>query len=532
MYMSPLAAAKRSAPAAATTAKPSLGSATTVAIAAAAALLASLFLAPPPSAFHVLSSVFDIRHLDDALAALYLWPNAEMAAEGNLVGWCLTSECMDQAFVVRVTELTLLGGSRSSEALGFSVPDITVGDYSLLTFVLSVLISGVLVNLAMLLSDLIARLLFTRFDASKCSLPSVLPWPDPAGNSKPFDVPVPDASEEQLASFLAFRGVALPATDAARREAAAREAISYMAELFDRKHDDWCYRHYALREKGLAFPYRALFMDDWNFYGETSAHLRPVGNGQIIFALHHAMEGFMPLLYFWTHNPSYFFFSMYADMGVEAYDTLAMIYRRWTGRDHTLTRHHPAVDHILTPHHLFGVFFETLALMGGPGISKTFMFHVEASAHASGVFILAAIVMHQTPAQSWPRFLYRFQKCVVAAIVACRVIWWIPVAAGSLRLAYAYSGDFPAWLAPYGIRGLGHSFPLLSPVFLFSLLLIGFYTHFNADQLQYNLKLLRKAAARVRAANEAEKPAPAKHAPAKLASPAQRKSPRLAAASA
>lgn len=134
----------------------------------------------------MLSSVFDIRHLDDALAALYLWPNAEMAAEGNLVGWCLTSECMDQAFVVRVTELTLLGGSRSSEALGFSVPDITVGDYSLLTFVLSVLISGVLVNLAMLLSDLIARLLFTRFDASKCSLPSVLPWPDPAGNSKPF----------------------------------------------------------------------------------------------------------------------------------------------------------------------------------------------------------------------------------------------------------------------------------------------------------------------------------------------------------
>jgi len=514
-------------------AKPSLGSATTAAIAAAAALLASLFLAPPPSAFHVLSSVFDIRHLDDALAALYLWPNAEMAAEGNLVGWCLTSECMDQAFVVRVTELTLLGGSRSSEALGFSVPDITVGDYSLLTFVLSVLISGVLVNLAMLLSDLIARLLFTRFDASKCSLPSVLPWPDPAGNSKPFDVPVPEASEEQLASFLAFRGVALPATDAARREAAAREAISYMAELFDRKHDDWCYRHYALREKGLAFPYRAPFMDDWNFYGETSAHLRPVGNGQIIFALHHAVEGFMmPLLYFWTHNPSYFFFSMYADMGVEAYDTLAMLYRRWTGRDHTLTRHHPAVDHILTPHHLFGVFFETLALMGGPGISKTFMFHVEASAHASGVFILAAIVMHQTPAQSWPRFLYRFQKCVVAAIVACRVIWWIPVAAGSLRLAYAYSGDFPAWLAPYGIRGLGHSFPLLSPVFLFSLLLIGFYTHFNADQLQYNLKLLRKAAARVRAANEAEKPAPAKPPPAALAGPAQRKSPRLAAASA
>ena len=47
--------------------------------------------------------------------------------------------------------------------------------------------------------------------------------------------------------------------------------------------------------------------------------------------------------------------------------------------------------------------------MAGPLLSKTFMLHVAASAHLSGVFILAAIVLHQTPAQAWPRFLYRFQ---------------------------------------------------------------------------------------------------------------------------
>ena len=31
----------------------------------------------------------------------------------------------------------------------------------------------------------------------------MLPWPDPPGNSTPFDVPVPEASEEQLAKFRA-----------------------------------------------------------------------------------------------------------------------------------------------------------------------------------------------------------------------------------------------------------------------------------------------------------------------------------------
>ena len=112
--------------------------------------------------------------------------------------------------------------------------------------------AGAVTNLAMWVADRIARLLFTHFDAAKCSLPSVLPWPDPPGNSAPFDVAVPEASAEQLGKFLAFRGVALPATEAARREAAAREAVSYMAELFDRKHNEWCYRHYALKEKGLS----------------------------------------------------------------------------------------------------------------------------------------------------------------------------------------------------------------------------------------------------------------------------------------
>ena len=326
------------------------------AIVAAAALLSTLVAAPPPTLSDVISS------LDYAVAALGLWPTAESAAAGDH-DWCVNAECMRTVFRVSASEVTL-GGT----------PDVVIGDFSVLRFLLSVAVAGVVTNVAMRIADRIACMLFAHFDASKCSLPSVLPWPDPPGNSTPFDVPVPEASEEQLAKFLAFRGVALPASDAARREAAAREAVSYMAELFDRKHNDWCYRHYALKEKGLSFPYRAPFMNAWDFYGETSAHLRPVGNGQVIFALHHTVEGLLlPLLYFSSGDASFFYFALYADMGVEAYmtsspcsggisphispylplqayDILALLWRRATGVDHTLTRHHPSVDAVLVPH--------------------------------------------------------------------------------------------------------------------------------------------------------------------------------------
>ena len=47
----------------------------------------------------------------------------------------------------------------------------------------------------------------------------------------------------------------------------------------------------------------------------------------------------------------------------------------------------------------------------------------------------------------------------------------------------------------------------MSPIFLSVLVLIAFYTHFNLDLVQYNTKLLRKAAARLRAADAAKRAA-------------------------
>ena len=68
------------------------GASTFAAAAAAAALFVGLVAAPPPTISDVIHSV------DHGIAALGLWPSAEMAAAGNLVDWCVTSECFDAAF--------------------------------------------------------------------------------------------------------------------------------------------------------------------------------------------------------------------------------------------------------------------------------------------------------------------------------------------------------------------------------------------------------------------------------------------------
>ena len=63
----------------------------TAAAVAATAAIATLVLAPPPDVSAALS-VFDMRNLDNSIAALGLWPNKEMAARGDLAGWCISNE--------------------------------------------------------------------------------------------------------------------------------------------------------------------------------------------------------------------------------------------------------------------------------------------------------------------------------------------------------------------------------------------------------------------------------------------------------
>jgi len=416
--------------------------------------------------------------LDRALEWLGFFPSESAIAAGDLGGWCISQACFEPAFRVQFVD-----------------GNVRIGDFSLRTFLASTLMAAFLCHLGMWHTGFWCRRLFTRFDTTKIQLPSQLPWPDPDGQSAPFDVPVLQADAGLVTRFLAFRGAPLPETDSARREAAAREAIVYMAELWETKLNGWCHKHYVLHQRRLVFPYRAPFMDGWGFWSETSPLFRSVGCGQITFLCEHFLIGvLLPCLYIATGNESYFYFAMYADMGVETYDLLAIAWRRVTGADHTVSRYDRAVDKVLVPHHLFTAGFELLALMAGGAVSKPFILQFFVSGHLTGGLIYGAVCAHQSPLLAWRRFIYCFQAGVLASIYVCRILWWVPAAAASMRLAYLYAGEFPPYV---GLKGLGYAYPLLSPAFLTTAVLCAFYTYFNADMTQYNTKLLRKAAARL-----------------------------------
>jgi len=422
--------------------------------------------------------VFEVAVLDRSLEWLGFFPSELAIAAGDHGGWCISQACFETAFRVQFVD-----------------GNVRIGDFSLLTFLASALMAAFLCQLGMWHTGFWCRTLFTRFDPSKIQMPSQLPWPDNEGQSVPFDVPVLQADAGQVARFLAFRGAPLPETDSARREAAAREAIAYMAELWETKLDAWSHKHYGLGQRGMVFPYRAPFMDNWGFWSETSAQFRSVGCGQITFACEHFLIGvLLPCLYVATGNESYFYFALYADMGVETYDLLAIAWRRVTGADHTVSRYDKATDKVLVPHHVFTVGFELVGLMAGAPVSKRFMLQIFVSAHLTGGLIYAAICAHQSPALAWRRFLYYFQAGVLSSIYVCRIFGWLPIAVAVLRLAHVSAGEFPPHV---GLKGLGNAYPLLSPVFLTTFVLCAFYTYFNIDMVQYHSKLLRKAAARL-----------------------------------
>jgi len=352
---------------------------------------------------------------------------------------------------------------------------------------------------------------FTRLQTSKVALPSKLPWPDPPGQSRPFDVPLECAGELHIQRFLAFRGVPVPEDAGARREAAAREAICYMAELWEKKQFAWCHDHYVLRKSGLTFPYRAEFMNVWGFWSEISPWMRSIACGQVTFALEHfVVGGLVPLLYIWTKDDRFFYGAIYTDLAFEMFDLLAIFWRRLTGMDRTISRFHPAVDVTLVPHHIFTVGLELVGLMSGHAVSKLFILHIFVTSHLTGGLMYAGIALHQSPLIAQRRLVYAFQVFSYVAIIICRVFWWAPIAAGCLRAAYLYAGGFPAHLGKEH-AGLAYTYPAASPIFLTLLALCAFYTYFNLDMVSFNWKILKKAAARL------EETCPQKVAPERVA---------------
>ena len=96
------------------------------------------------------------------------------------------------------------------------------------------------------------------------SIPSTLPHKNPPGSAIPFDIPLLKASDEQIETFMSFRGKAgwfekNSSKGEGEREWALQRVAScsaaYKGELYEERTMKWIDDHFRLKLPHLKYPY-------------------------------------------------------------------------------------------------------------------------------------------------------------------------------------------------------------------------------------------------------------------------------------
>ena len=88
-------------------------------------------------------------------------------------------------------------------------------------------------------------------------IPSKLPHPNPPGGAIPFDIPLLEASDEQIQAFVAFRGKSgrYQKEDEGALQQVADSAAEYKGLLFQERTMKWIDDHFRLHLSDIKYPY-------------------------------------------------------------------------------------------------------------------------------------------------------------------------------------------------------------------------------------------------------------------------------------
>lgn len=86
---------------------------------------------------------------------------------------------------------------------------------------------------------------------SSASIPSKLPHPNPQGSAVPFDIPLMQATNDQIGAFMKFRGKNWPND----KQQVAQAAAEYKGILYEERTMKWIDDHFRLRLPKLKYPY-------------------------------------------------------------------------------------------------------------------------------------------------------------------------------------------------------------------------------------------------------------------------------------
>ncbi len=93
---------------------------------------------------------------------------------------------------------------------------------------------------------------------SSASIPSKLPHPNPQGSAVPFDIPLMQATDDQIGAFMKFRGKTW-LDEKVHRDVSlgqvAQAAAEYKGFLYEERTMKWIDYHFRLRLPKLKYPY-------------------------------------------------------------------------------------------------------------------------------------------------------------------------------------------------------------------------------------------------------------------------------------
>ena len=94
---------------------------------------------------------------------------------------------------------------------------------------------------------------------TSASIPSKLPHPNPQGSAVSFDIPLMQATDEQIGAFMKFRGCETWPDEKQSRDIALRQvahaAAEYKGFLYEERTMKWIDDHFRLRLPKLKYPY-------------------------------------------------------------------------------------------------------------------------------------------------------------------------------------------------------------------------------------------------------------------------------------
>lgn len=321
-------------------------------------------------------------------------------------------------------------------------------------------------------------------------IPSKLPHPNPPGAAIPFGIPLLQASEEQIAAFMAFRGEKLSASvketpDAThkeeqrletlrqkRLEEVARVAAEYRGLLYEERTMKWIDDHFRLKLRNLKYPFVDRHWNGWSsFWLETGPHLRSMCVASFTLIFEHIVNGFIfPMCYLVTHDIFYVKLALYGEVGFMIYASGLILMSYRLGRDVTIEQMHRSVWHLLLLHHLCALILCSGCLILADRVPMDLVSYfllallgLTSSLHYVGVVLDFSPLSYATSPKI--RF-WNHVFCLFSQLWFRGIYWW--------RLSYL------AVMHTFDMHGLGLA--------IFVTLIMLLFTAFNVDFVKFHFK--------------------------------------------